>query len=173
MCSTSSWGPQAKGGSRAFPRESNSPPNTSPLRASRSAMTLPASVDPPIERARAARVDTPVAGVPVENDSPEAVATPIRMPVKVPGPFPTAIRSTSSHPPSTAAASPAASSNAWLWTGRPSGGRQSLKARRSPSVAATTVSSVAVSKPTTFIADTGNLADRQGRPTAHTRLEKH
>ena len=90
---------------------------------------------------------------PLDCASPRAVAIPIRRPVKVPGPRPTAIRSTESQPPGLASDAPRPPpSSSRAWRGRPVGvGVDSPLAerRRRPAVSATLSCAVEVSKPRT------------------------
>src|SRR5690349_14387392 len=105
-----------------------------------------------IPRPSASRVQTPRAGSPRLTERPRAVAIPTRMPVKVPGPSPTASRSTRSQPPAAAAACSTSSSSPVACRGLPCGESPSCDScRTSPSrQAQATVSTVAVSKPTTI-----------------------
>src|SRR5690348_6961233 len=102
--------------------------------------------------ASASSVQTPRSGRPRLTPSPRAVAIPTRMPVKVPGPRPTAIRSTASQPPAAAAARSTSCSSPVACRGRPRAESPSCDScRTSPSrQAQATVSTVAVSKPTTI-----------------------
>ena len=97
-------------------------------------------------------MQTPRAGRPRLRLSPRAVAIPTRSPVKVPGPSPTAIRSTASQPPAATAARSTSASSPVACRGLPCGESPSCDScRTSPSrQAQATVSTVAVSNPTTI-----------------------
>ena len=85
---------RARAGSTSAPPR-HAAANASPRRASRTASTSSASVAP---SASASSELTPTSGSPRACASARAVEIPIRSPVKLPGPTPTAIRSTSSQP---------------------------------------------------------------------------
>src|SRR4051812_28681073 len=104
-----------------------------------------------IARPSASSVQTPVTGTPVLAARPRAVANPIRMPTKDPGPRPTTRRPTCSQPPLAAAARSTSASRAVECRGLPSGAKPSVASCRTspPRRAQTAVSAVAVSKPTT------------------------
>src|SRR5690349_3480006 len=94
----------------------------------------------------------PRAGRPRLTQRPRALAIPTRRPVKLPGPRPTASRSTACQPPAAAAAPSTSASRPVACRGLPCGERPSCDSwRTSPSrQAQATVSTVAVSKPTTI-----------------------
>src|SRR4051812_9737698 len=102
-------------------------------------------------RPKASSVQTPRAGSPRLTERPRAVAIPTLIPVKVPGPRPTASRSTRSQPPAAATACSTSPRSRVACRGLPSGDSPSCDScRTSPSrQAQATVSTVAVSKPTT------------------------
>ena len=121
-------GSAAGGGSASSRlRGSQAAANTSPRRASSTASD---GVEPGGARARApsasdCSVETPTSGMPRAWPSARAVAIPIRRPVNVPGPTPTAIRSISLHvathgraPPRSAAAASWRASGAHWAAGR-------------------------------------------------------
>src|SRR4051794_23387483 len=103
-------------------------------------------------RPRASSVQTPRTGRPRLTESPRAVAIPTRIPVKVPGPSPTASRSTALQPPAAAADASTSTSRPVACRGLPRGESPSCDScRTSPSrQAQATVSTVAVSNPTTI-----------------------
>src|SRR5215218_10040969 len=102
-------------------------------------------------RPKASSVQTPCAGSPRLTARPRAVAIPTLIPVKVPGPSPTASRLTRSQPPAAATACSTSPRSRVACRGLPSGDSPSCDScRTSPSrQAQATVSTVAVSKPTT------------------------
>src|SRR5918995_2884207 len=152
--SASSAGVATSGPHRRSPPGSSSEAKASERFASMTARRglSPAAGCSEIPRASASRDETPASGLPVPWASARAVAIPTRSPVNDPGPIPTAIRSTRSHPPASATACSTSPSSSVAWRARePAGGDSSRSATDSvPRVTATATSAVAVSKPTTI-----------------------
>ena len=123
--------------------------NASPRRASMAASTIGAS---PAPRASASSVLTPTIGSPRACASARAVAIPIRRPVKLPGPTPTASRSSASQPtPAASSASSAAASSRPACAGRTPGAGSSRTSKTASSTRTpATVEGVAVSSPSTI-----------------------
>jgi len=129
--------------------------NTSPRRASSTARTEPSRTPSSADALQATdcSVETPTSGISRARASARALATPIRKPVNVPGPTPTAIASTSSHPtPPRFITSATSSSTRVACLGRSPGAgssRASSSSGESPlRNSAATVARVAVSKAT-------------------------
>ena len=96
---------------------------------------------------------TPTSGSPLPCASARAVEIPIRSPVKLPGPTPTAIRSTCSQPsPACSSAASAAPRSRFACPGRTPGSGSSRTSKTVPDASRTpaTVAVVAVSRPRTI-----------------------
>lgn len=137
-----------RGGER-LPRLASS---TARIGAASAAPPADASDREPAPRASASKVLTPVTGMFRACANPRAVAMPMRRPVKLPGPTPTASRVTSSQPtPAAASASSAAPSRRAACAGRSPGAGSSRTSNTAPSRSSpATVDEVAVSSPRTI-----------------------